>query len=75
MQTCDMVYKIPCKNCDKAYIGETGRKFGTRLKEHQADVNANSSMAFTRAERLSSQSDMHKSAITDHVTVHNHVID
>jgi len=22
---------VPCANCDKTYIGETGRKFGVRL--------------------------------------------
>jgi len=29
----DCVYKIPCASCEKCYIGETGRKFGTRLKD------------------------------------------
>jgi len=28
----ECVYKVPCANCDKAYIGETGRKFGVRLQ-------------------------------------------
>ena len=23
----ECVYKVPCANCDKTYIGETGRKF------------------------------------------------
>jgi len=36
----DYVYKIPCSNCEKTYIGETGRKFGTRLKEHKTEVEA-----------------------------------
>jgi len=26
----ECVYKVPCANCDKTYIGETGRKFGVR---------------------------------------------
>lgn len=29
------VYKIPCKNCDQYYIGEIGRSFILRLKEHR----------------------------------------
>ena len=28
------VYKITCGQCDSIYIGETGRKFSTRMKEH-----------------------------------------
>ena len=30
-ETTECVYRIPCKNCDKVYVGETGRRFGTRL--------------------------------------------
>ena len=30
----DCVYKIPCASGEKCYIRQTGRKFGTRLKEH-----------------------------------------
>ena len=38
----DRVHKIPCASCEKCYqyIGETGRKFGTRLKEHKTEVEA-----------------------------------
>ncbi len=32
------VYKIPCKCCDKFYIGETGRDLAQRLKEHKTDI-------------------------------------
>ena len=34
-QMCEVVYDISCKGCDKSCIGETGRAFGTRLKEHR----------------------------------------
>jgi len=34
----DCVYKIPCASCEKNYIGETERKFGTRLKEHKTNL-------------------------------------
>ena len=29
------VYKIPCRDCDNVYIGETGRDLDTRIKEHK----------------------------------------
>ena len=28
------IYKITCNNCDKFYVGQTGRDLGTRFKEH-----------------------------------------
>jgi len=41
------VYKVTCANCDKTYVGETGRKLGVRLQEHrtcpEADVTTMSS--------------------------------
>jgi len=30
-----VIYKVPCQDCNKVYIGETGQKFGTRLNEHK----------------------------------------
>ena len=35
---CDVVYKIPCKDCSWNYIEETGRCFQTRKKEHQRNL-------------------------------------
>jgi hypothetical protein len=32
--TVGVVYLLSCLKCDKQYIGQTGRKFGDRLKEH-----------------------------------------
>jgi len=55
-----VIYKVPCHDCNKVYIGETGRKFGTRLNEHK------------RHRRLL-QPD--KSAIAEHAIGENHHID
>ena len=70
----DSIYRIPCQQCPKAYIGESGRRLGVRVKEHQKDVNSARSK-FTRAQRTSSLSVWNKSALTDHVSQENHVID
>ena len=43
-------YSIPCKDCDKSYIGETKRKFSTRLKEHQKAVEYKHSQKSALAE-------------------------
>ena len=33
------VYKVPCKVCSKAYVGQSGRSLECRLKEHQCTVH------------------------------------
>ena len=33
-----VVYKVPCMDCNRAYIGETGRNLKKRLVEHRAAV-------------------------------------
>ena len=75
LERCEVVYKIPCKSCDSVYVGETGRKLGTRVKEHMKDVDQNTKGSFTRAARKESLTQIHKSAITDHVKQNNHEID
>jgi len=34
----EVVYKIPCKNCERVYSGETGRPLGARVEEHCKEV-------------------------------------
>jgi len=74
-ETTECVYKIPCENCDRTYVGETGRKFGVRLKEHRSEVEAKSNKAFTRSQQAASLTERSKSALTDHAVQNNHVID
>jgi len=70
----EVVYKIPCKNCERVYVGETGRPLGARVKEHRKEVDSITGI-FTTAEKTRAASICNKSAITDHVCNQNHVID
>ena len=74
LNTTHTIYEAPCRNCNLVYIGETGRKFGTRLDEHKSEVEKVSSKIATRAGRKESLTNTYKSAITDHVADKNHVI-
>jgi len=55
----NVVYKIPCTNCSWCYIGETGRAFNTRKKEH------------LRNTKIAAKG----SRIANHAWSNNHVID
>jgi hypothetical protein len=33
------VYSIPCGDCEKVYLGQSKRQFGTWLKQHQKAVS------------------------------------
>jgi len=63
----ECVYRIPCKNCQKVYIGETERSFGVRTKEHRKEVEQQEGRKYIRSTKRQSQSEQNKSAITDHV--------
>ena len=39
----NLVYSIPCNDCDKVYIGETGRMRNTRINEHKSKIRTLSS--------------------------------
>ena len=49
-EVCGCVYRIPCKHCEAVYLGETGRKLGTRLSEHKKD-SSKTPLVYTRSER------------------------
>ena len=40
-QFTNIVYKIPCKNCNASYVGEAKRQLSARLGDHIRDVNKN----------------------------------
>jgi len=47
----ELIYRVPCKNCSSSYIGETGSKFGLRIKEHKKEVDSFTAGTHTRASR------------------------
>lgn len=73
-ETTECVYRIPCKSCEKVYIGETGRSFGTRMKEHRKEVQQQEGRKYTRSAKQTAETEQNKSAITDHAARENHVI-
>ena len=62
----ELIYRVPCKSCSSSYVGETGRKFGLRIKEHKKEVDSFTAGTQTRAFKARKSSVTHKSAITDH---------
>jgi hypothetical protein len=36
------VYRLTCPDCNKVYVGQTGRRFATRFKEHEKAFGSNS---------------------------------
>ena len=39
-QHTNVIYNIPCSDCPWSYVGETGRSFQTRKKEHIRNVKS-----------------------------------
>jgi len=71
----ECVYKLPCANCDKTYVGETGRKLGVRLHEHKTEFESKTKRAFTRSQCTASLTEYSKSAFTNYANQANHKID
>ena len=74
--TTECVYEVPCMECDKTYIGKTGRKLGIRPHRTQTvEWKWIPRRAFTRSQRTASLLELNMSAVNDHPTQGNHVID
>ena len=54
---------------------ETGRNLGVRVGEHKKEVESKDISRFTRQSKRSAEEQQNKSAITDHTTRENHVIE
>ena len=72
---CNVIYEIPCRSCNKTYIGETGRTFNTRKNEHKKECEKETEQRHTRAIKKKATQENLKSAITDHCRRENHVMD
>ena len=69
----ECIYRVPCANCDKTYVGETGQKLSVRLQEHRTEVESKSEGVFTRS-HTTSLTEYNKSPLTDHMIQENHTI-
>ena len=75
--TTDVVYDIPCINCDTTYVGETSRLLKTRVEEHRVETIkiTTTKKNYTRQNKKLSESEYSKSGIADHAAQKNHIID
>jgi len=48
----NVVYKLACKDCDAAYVGQTKRKLNTRVAEHKRDIKKTSNHSVITEHRL-----------------------
>ena len=72
---CNVIYEIPCRSCNKTYVGETGRTFSTRKKEHQKECEKETAGRLTRTQKDKAEQENLKSAISDHCKRNNHIMD
>ena len=82
-----IIYKVPCKNCDLVYIGETARDRNTRMKEHEVAIRKNTADSdlakhvhntqhvadFTNVETLGNESDWRRHVIKESLFTQQHL--
>ena len=71
---CGAVYCVPCLSCPQKYIGETGRKLETRIKEHQDECEKVTAKRKTRSVAQEEDTSKLKSAISEHARENNHIM-
>ena len=52
-------------HCPTVYIGEMGKRFEVKQKEHKKDLKQLEVVKYTRARRKESLTEIHQSALTD----------
>ena len=70
----DVVCQVPYKDCPCVYTGGTERRYGVREKEHKRDVKTLEKKRYTRYMMEDSLTEVHPSAIMDHIAKANHSI-
>ena len=65
-EKCGVVYCVSCLNCSQKYVGETGRKLGTRITEHRKEADKVTSSKKTRSTSVTEDTTSFKSAISEH---------
>ena len=55
MKKSGVVYRIPCADCDKSYVGQTGRNLSLRIKEHKKAVETFNTDTSALAEHVLSE--------------------
>ena len=81
LKKCGVIYLVTCNNCNKQYIGETGRPLGKRLEEHRKNSNSaiNEHMSTTGhlinwedVKILTSESNTSRRKIKEAIYIHRH---
>ena len=65
-----MVYSVPCNECSRAYIGQTGRSLDHRIAEHQRALRNGDVVASALAEHVFTAG--HKVDLSKATVIHAH---
>ncbi|XP_062716665.1 uncharacterized protein LOC134292023 [Aedes albopictus] len=74
MQQHNVIYRIPCNDCDKVYIGMTTNKLKKRISGHQSNINQLNRLrdqGYTNTDQAMIQQSS-KTALTEHCAREDH---